>query len=412
MKRILAASLAVVTALVLRGPNTTGQEATAETAPFSWKTSGTTLADFKIELTPAKPLDQSSAEACVRSYLSLADGRESALATLEGLQQDIEGVIANELNTGMARLLSEDLVKQPPAQPTPKSRTGDFGDGWTLGESEKLLPTFGKGTRTWSYVEKRVVTRVVPIETGDVCIGVSKLREEGDARPYWTDHFAFLCRKGPAETWMIVAVQSRMYRDAFSDLRSDPDMPEMPPYEPVDERWGFVDLPFAALQRWGRDDPAPASDGSSGTKEELIAALFKDVFQRRLRLHEQLHGRALAAWLSAVTPLFLPESVAKMKEEADHIEFAKAAELGYEILEHRTDPISVLVRKEDQFKTQWLFEVKEADGKWRITGAKRRFTATRVRDGVEVENLRDATSIWEGATEWLPSANDLSVFLR
>lgn len=342
--------------------------------------------------------------------MALVDDRESVKAAFTGLQRQVEDFIAADLEQHQGRVLAEALVSKPPIVPEPSWSVESSRADWTLCESKKLLPTFSKGVARWSYEQRREVYKSVKVEPGDVCIAVFKSVEIKPLAVKRIEHYAFLCREEAAKHWSIIAIQRRIYADPFEDMRAD--MPDLPPYEPEGEDWSFVDLPYWSLRRLEVEERPSAAAPGLDTKEAAIAALFEDVYRRRQDLTYKLQHLALAAWLETVSTLFLPGTIKEMRQAAEGFDRAARPKIGYEIVEERTNPTALLVRKDDFFKTQWLFELTEENGSWRIVGAKRRFTATRVRDGAEVETLRDAKSIWEATDAWMPDAYSLNIYLR
>jgi hypothetical protein len=163
---------------------------------------------------------------------------------------------------------------------------------------------------------------------------------------------------------------------------------------------------MAELPELSNDTPAPKLD----TKEKLLDYYFSDLLARGVELRSVLVQRIFSAWRKCAIALLSPSWVESLGATPAGAAPAQP-KFEYDIVEHRDDPVSVVVCRRDYYKTHWLFELSDEVDGWRINSVQRRFVATRVRDGAEVETLREVVNIWAVATDNLPSAASLPIFL-
>jgi hypothetical protein len=104
-------------------------------------------------------------------------------------------------------------------------------------------------------------------------------------------------------------------------------------------------------------------------------------------------SRVHNAHIEAVQPLILPEVLETLRQDKPVPVYLDLPAAEFDLVEDRGD--AIVVRMHDRFKSNYVFELEQVDDAWRVSGIKRRFTATRVRDGVEIERLVDAPDIWK-----------------
>ncbi|MCA8919136.1 MAG: hypothetical protein KDB68_14425 [Planctomycetes bacterium] len=367
-------------------------------APFTWKTEGDTAETFKVSLEPNIMIDRTSPEALVKTFMALADGRDSLTPGLAGLEAEIVKVERAEMAAAFD-LLAESLQELPAADGHQKT----FGDNWKL----EVEPP-----EKWVLKKKGTTDR----PKGQTTFVKVEPKADGFHRAY---RFECLRVEDDADLWEVGGLQT-----AFVSERSDativPSNPSPQPPRPELEalfRGTFQDydpgFTTRANLQASLNNPTVNVEGDAN---KHVRSFFEDLLLNRLTLRTKLMIRVLDAHLAALEPLLAPEFVKELKESANK-KAAKAAplELRYEQLQERDlggGRVGVLVKTDNFFKSKWLFGLSKANDKWRIDEIKQRFVATRVRDGKEIETFRKVESFWEVAKIEPPSTQSTPMFLH
>lgn len=374
------------------------------TAPFTWKTEGDTADTFKVSLEPSIEIDRTSPEALVKTFMALADGRDSLTPGLAGLEAEIVKVERAEMAAAFD-LLADSLQELPAANGHQKT----FGDDWKLElEPPEKWVLKKKGTSDRPKGQTRFVKVTCRVKVDGVPTNLFR-------------GYRFECRRveDDADLWEVSGLET-----AFVSERSGativPSNPSPQPPRPEVEamfRGTFQDYdPGFTTRAWLQADLNNPTVNVEGDANKHVRAFFEDLLLNRLILRTKLMIRVLDAHLAAIEPLLAPDFVKELKESAN-TKAAKAAplELRYEQLEERDlggGRVGVLVKTDDFFKSKWLFGLSKANDKWRIDEIKQRFVATRVRDGKEVETFRKVESFWEVAKIEPPSTQTTPIFLH
>lgn len=402
MKRFAFTLFAITATWALCQTPTVAQDAPAEQAPFTWKTSGDTLEDFKVELVPAKPLDQSSAEACVKSFLALADGRESAIDSLGALERTLDKVVAFEQQDDLKQTFTNELVSNPELKVAESEAPRTLGDSWGIEKLDRLQLYWGG---TWSTTREN--SQRSPVREDDVGIVALRPLKNNEVPMMYMIEVGFHCRKDEKGNWRILRIMRRYDWDDTATASS--------PYEPRPRpdltltRWQPIANPYLKLQSLPKSVPDPAN--KFDTTENLIDAYLSGVIQHRYHLREVLGRRVLQAWIDAILPLLHPDWISELQAAEVPQDNEVPDPTSFEIIEERDNPLSVVVQMNDPQRRSWLVFVRKKGDGYQITKLQRRFTAIRVRDGVEVEFLEDAKSIWDVAKEPVLTSYQLPIFL-
>ena len=378
--RLLVVPLA---ALLLVTPNKSfAEEEPPELVDWKFVASGDTLDEFRVEVQLDAELDQSTPEACVRSFLALADGRYSNQQMFAKIEEHIDQITHNEVRESLKLALVEDLRQPLPAADAAKRGYRPIAEwGWRL-ESYSKADFFGRGP--WESDS---------IEEGDVQLILKLASKENEPKDDWLARYAFQCRKMVDGEWKISGLRVLSFFPIRSrSERRTPEIRFAKDYDP-----GFVGLEVDR-QSAAFEIPEPAR--STENTDELLDVLFDDILLRRRMLRQKLVYRASKAWVEALKPLLHPDWLAELGNRVNAVDL-KPYELtqDYSVLESRNDGAELLVQKDDNSKTQWLFTIEETDGSKRIGLVRRRFTAIRVRDNKNIEWFRDVDSVWALSNE-------------
>ena len=410
MKRFAFMLFAVTTAWVLCQTPTVAQASRAEPAPFTWKTSGETLKNFRVEVIPTDPPDYSSPADCVRSFLKLADGRQSMIDRLAGLDAQLTKIAAEEMDATLEMLLVDRRHARVPASLKHSVPANRLGGDWKLEQQPQVSELF-KGQIGVDEDLDPIGDENASFRPGDAEVRVTQ--DESSSRSISTVagklELAFLCRMGARDRkWRIVELKT--WRDVPIELIRQ----SGPPWQGLNIPWRRYSLPYDVLYKLqSRSDSDLDKDTILETGEAAVNSFFGRAIPRYRSLRSELAAYVLDAWLNAAKLLFVTESVEEMLLAAraykDHS--AAAADVEYEIIEQRDNPLSVVVQMNDPQKTSWVFSIKKIGESCQIKQLQRRFTAIRVRDRVEVEFLKDAESIWDVAKEPVLTSYRLPIFL-
>lgn len=400
MKRFAFTLFAITATWALCQTPTVAQDAPSEQTPFTWKTSGDTLEDFKVELVPTQPLDQSSAEACVRSFLALADGRDEAIGTLDGLETVIETVVSNELSNTVRKVFAEDSYSEPTLSEFEKRRHEPLGGSWEIEIVDDLKSLLENSSLESSPFRIRYLPDRGPFKDGDVGLLVRKPREQEGVPLEGEFQLAFQCRADEAGTWRIVRLMQRTHYSDATLYQQDRNL--------FAQYWRSVRYPFAE----SASTELPEMSLSFESKADLIDAFLRGVVDERARLRSQLVRMVHQAWLAAIKPLCDTATMTVIENDSPRTQLThKVVGHEYDILEHRDDPTRVVVKMNGSSHAMWQFTLEEHNEGWRITRLEHRYVAKRLRDGVEVEFLEDAKSIWDVAKEPVLTSYQLPIFL-
>ncbi|MCB9933926.1 MAG: hypothetical protein H6841_10945 [Planctomycetes bacterium] len=368
-------------------------------APFEWKVQGDSVDTLKVSLNPSIELDRSSPTALVRTFLALSDGRSEVWPGLEGFESRVHELENSALKDSLSEL--PEPLREAPAL---VKKANGFGGNWEIEETKSEdLPLIVSGPDGKLEVVKPGTS---------ILIVTRKSSEDDDPLAPSRRAFRFTCkaRVGLPDEWEIEKLETlAAYRLPNTRIVwGDESRLSLAAW------WKAYDPGYVLLARLGAAMTGAGVEADDAM-HPVVRSFFEDILLRRLMLRTRAVAAALGAHLHAVEPLFSPELVASLRKAAEEsMESGPTLSFSISQIEQRQlgeGRLGVLIRKGDYFNTSWLFELRKDGEGWRVEAIKQRFVATRVRDGQQVETLRDVGSYWEVAKQEAPSVLNIPMFM-
>lgn len=374
---------------------------------FTWKLEGDTAKNFKVSLEPNIEIDRSSPEALVRTFMALSDGRAEAVRGRETLDAKINEIERAELKNPLA-MLDESLRGLPVPE---NSKIATFGSDWELTvldpKDDRIIERDRNGKLILGNKEDRFVEVVS-----------QKTEKDPQTGTQYKAVFWFRCHplEESGAIWELSGIlPQREYIDSWI---SPADMPLPAPERPTGTTYDYDYDPGFGSLAYLEFSLQKTAVKFEGEVHAAVRTFCTDLLMRRLTLRTELCARIWRAYLATVEPLMSAEYVSQLKLAAsERDEFAGPLNHSFQTFKQLEQSdlgdgrVGVLIQKDDLFQTSWWFELKPDGDDWHIDAIKRRFIATRVRDGVQVETLRDADSFWEVAKMDAPTIMRTLIFL-
>lgn len=279
MLRLLMLPLLVTGVIAVSAQEKT-ESTDAEDSPFTFKISGETVEDFKLEFIANYEVDQSSPAALVKTYAAYADNREPMRLEMESIGKKWDAAIEKSLEPEERKLLTDEAFKALHAEPEDEEDRPAFSR-----VSEPLKPT-GKVEKGDSFVwveavQKTEVTRE-NWETGEM----ETLTEE--------ERLRFRCVEGDDGNYRIDAVERWGEDWENTKDRDDPAM-----------KWVKHTTPYTFMKfsmATGEREETPALKQS--TPKEAALSLFESLIPRREALSASIYDKGIDAWVDILDGLF------------------------------------------------------------------------------------------------------------